>query len=275
MVRYMQEPIVSIIITTRNEEEVIKNLLESIKKQTFKRFEIILVDNNSTDKTVSIAKQYTKAIHRKGPERSVQRNYGAQKARGKYLLFLDADMELSPTILAECVKNIEKEKSGGVIIPEESFGKGYWTQIKAFERTFYIGDETIEAARLYKKKIFDEIKGFDINITGPEDWDLSERVKKKYTLTRIKSFIRHNEGTLSLTALLQKKYYYGLKASRYLANRKSSAISSQTIYMLRPAFYRGWKRLLRNPANTVAMILMLNLEQIAGAAGYLKGKGQK
>jgi len=64
---------------------VIEDLLKSIKKQSYSPIETIIVDNSSIDKTVEIAKKYTKYVFTKGPERSSQRNYGAKKAKGKYL----------------------------------------------------------------------------------------------------------------------------------------------------------------------------------------------
>ena len=63
-------PLVSVIITTKNEEKHIENLLQSIKRQTYKNIEIILVDNYSTDRTREIARKYTDKIYLKGPERS-------------------------------------------------------------------------------------------------------------------------------------------------------------------------------------------------------------
>src|SRR5690242_11687415 len=109
---------VSIIITTKNEENVIENLLKTVKAQTYKDIEVIVVDNNSKDSTKEIAKKFTKLVFDKGPERSAQRNFGAGKATGTYLLFLDADMELEEDVVKQCVEVIAKEKVGGVIIPE-------------------------------------------------------------------------------------------------------------------------------------------------------------
>jgi len=63
-------PLVSVIITTKNEEKHIENLLQSIKRKTYKNIEIILVDNYSTDKTIEIARKYTDKIYLKGLERS-------------------------------------------------------------------------------------------------------------------------------------------------------------------------------------------------------------
>ena len=75
----MTQPLVSIVITTKNEEHNIENCLLSIKEQTYSNIEIILVDNNSNDKTIEIALNFTSKIFNKGLERSAQRNYGMNK----------------------------------------------------------------------------------------------------------------------------------------------------------------------------------------------------
>ena len=69
-------PLVSVVITTRNEEKNIENCLMSIQEQTYKHIEIIVIDNNSSDKTKELSKQYTNKVFNQGPERSAQRNYG-------------------------------------------------------------------------------------------------------------------------------------------------------------------------------------------------------
>ena len=91
----MTQPLISIVITSKNEEHNIENCLLSIKEQTYSNIEIILIDNNSNDKTIEIALNFTSKIFNKGLERSAQRNYGMNEiARGKYVMFLDADMIL-------------------------------------------------------------------------------------------------------------------------------------------------------------------------------------
>lgn len=166
----MKNDLVSIIITTKNSAKTLKSLLVSIKKQSYKRKEIIIVDNNSSDKTLNIAKKYTENIFLKGPERSSQRNYGALKSKGNYLFFLDSDMVLEEHVIKQCVeKSKYKLDKCEVIVPEKSFGKGFWAKAKILERNINEGEFFFEAARFFPKKIFKQAKGYDESLTGPEE----------------------------------------------------------------------------------------------------------
>jgi len=269
----MNNPLVSVLVHTRNSERTIQKHLESIKNQTYKNIEIVAVDNHSTDNTVQILKKYTKHVFIFGPERSAQRNFGAKKASGDFLFVPDSDMQLTKDVVAECVAVVNKNSNiKAVVIPEKSVGVGFWAACKALERSCYLGDTTIEAARFFDKKIFWEMGGYDEKITGPEDWDLPQRIKRKYEIGRINSFIIHDEGELRLTTLIKKKYYYGKQLSRYLSKHSSKTTVAQTMYFLRPAFYRNWKKLVSDPFHTVGMFVMLTSEQFAGLLGFLKGK---
>ena len=72
------DPVVSIIVTTRNEEKKIGACLESILQQSMLPLEMIVVDNFSEDKTTVIAQEYGAKVFQLGPERSAQRNYGVE-----------------------------------------------------------------------------------------------------------------------------------------------------------------------------------------------------
>ncbi len=268
----MNNPLVSVIITTKNEESYLESLLKSINDQTYKKIEIIIVDNNSQDKTKEIARRYTALVFNKGPERSAQRNFGASQAKGEYLLFLDADMELEKSVIEECILEIVKQKVGALIIPEKTIGIGFWAKVKAYERSFYVGDQTMEAARFYKRQVFDVAGKFDEEITGPEDWDLSQNTEKKYGVGRIRSYITHNEGRLSLWGLMKKKYYYAKKTRAYLKKNSINAISPKTIFFLRGAFYKNPEKIFSHPILFCGMMLMLTFELIAGFLGFFESK---
>ncbi len=268
--------LVSIIIPAFNEGKVLRTLFISISKQSYPNIETILVDDSSTDKTSEVAKNFNvKFFRRKHSERSVQRNFGAAKARGKFLFFLDADMELSENVVSECVEKMKDESLGAVVIPEKSVATHYWEKVKAFERSFYNekGDETTDAARFFSRKAFREVGGYDESITGPEDWDLPESVKAKgYKIGRVKSVIFHYERIPNLFSLVKKKYYYALKSHRYIRKQKIAVFSPKTIYFLRPVFYREWKKLLSHPLLTISMFVMFSFELIGAGTGYIQGK---
>ncbi|MDP3940675.1 MAG: glycosyltransferase [bacterium] len=253
-----------------------EKLLTSIKDQSYTEIEIIAVDNFSSDRTYPLLKKYTRNVFRHGPERSAQRNFGADKAKGKYLLIPDSDMILTKDVIRGCVAAAENNaRVKAVVIPEKSFGTGFWAACKTLERKCYENDQSIEAARFFERKTFHSIGGYDEKITGPEDWDLPQRIRSKgFVIGRIKEYILHDEGNLRLFTVVRKKYYYGLKLDAYLRKHPFRNNLSQTIYFLRPAFYRNWSLLLSHPFTTSGMFIMLFCEQVAGFAGFIKGRNQ-
>jgi len=261
---------VSVIITTKNEAVHLPACLTSIKQQTYTNLEIIVVDNHSKDKTKEIAKKYTPHVFDYGPERSAQRNFGAKKARGEYLLFLDADMELSPNVVKECIEMIKDRVA--IVIPEKSFGLGFWAKCKDLERQCYEGVEWMEAARFYTKEVFINAGRFDQQLTGPEDFEFAQRVKARFgahATGRIDSYILHNEGNLSLAKLLQKKYYYGMRMARYRnAPAARGYFQKQSNIFLRFWLYlRHPNMFFRDPIHYVGMVCMKTAEMGALALG--------
>jgi len=93
----MKQPYFSIVIPTLNEEKYLPNLLNDLAEQSWSDFEVIHVDGYSDDKTVTIAKRFSKRFKLKqiiSPRRSAphQRNLGAEAANGEWIIFMDADI---------------------------------------------------------------------------------------------------------------------------------------------------------------------------------------
>jgi glycosyltransferase involved in cell wall biosynthesis len=264
---------VSVIITTRNEEINIKNCLESIKSQSYPadKIEIIVVDNNSIDKTKEIAKEYTQKVYDCGPERSAQRNCGVNQASGKYILYLDSDMILSENVISECVKMCESTNKIALYIPERMIGSGYWVRVRDFERSFY-NATCVDCVRFVRRDKFLEIGGFDEELTGPEDWDFNRRIREFQGLGIIKNPIYHNERKFTISKFLQKKSYYSRTFSIYIRKwgKDDLIIKKQFgfIYRYFGVFIEDgkWKKIIRHPFLTAGMYFL----RIALGFSYLK-----
>ncbi len=101
-------PKFSIIVPVYNVEKYLKKCLDSIKKQTFKDYEVIIVNDGTKDNSMNIAKEYNfKIVNQKNSGLSVARNTGVKHATGEYLIFLDSDDYIEKDLLKEINKSLK------------------------------------------------------------------------------------------------------------------------------------------------------------------------
>lgn len=260
------DPLVSVIITTKNEERNIQNCLESIKNQAYRNIEIIIVDNHSTDDTIKKIKElkienFKLKIFQHGPERSSQRNYGVEKAKGKYILYLDADMSLSKNVIRDCVYELTHRNLVALYIPEIILGNSFFSKVRNFERSFYNGT-VVDATRFIEKGIFMNVGGFDETMSGPEDWDLDKKIKRKGSIGIITSVLFHDESEFNLKKYLIKKKYYIKSFKTYTSKwgiddpdiKRQFSPSYRMIFVF---IEKGkWKKLIIHPILTLGMYLL-------------------
>ena len=180
-------PEISVIIPALNEEKYIKYPLSGLKKQTFTNFETIVVDGGSEDRTAKVAKSAAKVIVDRRRGVSAARNKGAEAAKGKILLFIDADTKPSPKLL-ETYHHIFADKSTiaatGPIYPLErtkcSISVGYKIVSIAFVKTsIFLGKPSIVGSNFaIRADKFKKSGGFNEKLMTYEDWDLSGRITK-------------------------------------------------------------------------------------------------
>jgi len=256
-------PRVTVIITTRNEERNIPACLHALLAQTVPRsaYAIMLVDNNSTDLTVELARPLVDAVFTHGPERSAQRNFGVAHATTPFVLYLDADMRLSPSVLEECLRLMDNDHTlVALFIPEKVIGSGFWIAVRNFERSFY--DATvIDAVRFIRRDAFLAAGGFDTSLCGPEDWDLDRRLAAYGRFALISAPLYHDEGAFSFRRYLRKKAYYARSFDAYARKWNNDATVRKQLgawYRFAGVFFEHgkWRRLLRHPLLASGMYLL-------------------
>lgn len=203
-------PSFSIIIPTRNSAPHIARLFGSLSQQTFENFEIIVVDTDSQDNTWELVQTFGARLLKTNPlgnapqNLSIAKNIGAQSAQGKYLLFLDSDMELPKTLLETCDERIQT--ADALCIKEQVPVSNYWANARGLEKESFFGSLYFEAARCIRKSVFDKIGGYDPQMTSVEDIELQARlVKGNFRIDWISIAIIHHEEQLGLIEYLSKR----------------------------------------------------------------------
>lgn len=233
------QPMVSVIIPTKNSEATIEKCLQSIMMQTYKRIEVIVVDNYSYDNTRQISKRYGAKIHLKGPERSAQINFGAEKAIGKYIYRVDSDFVLQPNVIREAVENCERNGYDAILIHNSSDPTiSLWSKVRKAERDCYRNDDVNVAARFIRKKVFELIGGFDEDLFAAEDYDLHNRlVRHGFRIGRISAEEIHIGEPKHLAEVVREYYYYGQNMSKFI--RKNPKKAFRQLSPLRKSHLKG------------------------------------
>lgn len=257
-------PKVSAILPTRQCVALLDRLLNSVDRQTFRDLEVIVVDNYSTDGTFELASRRARAFQQ-GPERHVQRAFGAEQARGEYLMFFDADMELDATLVEECVR-LGETGCDAVIIPERGGGEGFWAACQKLEKECYWKDPWMEAAnRFIRATTYRDVGGYRTDLIAGEDFELHDRlVERGAKVGRTTAMITHYEDA-RFWRVVRKKFYYGTKMRKIL--REAPVRNAKRFVLLKPAYVRNWRRLLGHPVLTTGVVLMKSVQFLAGVLG--------
>ncbi len=217
----------SVIIPTLNEEKYLKPTLESLTKQTYQNFELIVKDGLSTDNTISVAKEYTDiVIARKDISIGDARNQGAQHVKGDVLVFLDADTSLDISALEYIAKDFNLNNII-LLLPKYGPLKGStdMSKTKKDVARFLIGFENFWRKHVdrfcggmlmpVKTSAFKKVGGFNRRIKCCEDIELSYRLRKVGNIMidyRVKAYFSIRRFVLS--GFIETLHDYGLNAIR-------------------------------------------------------------
>lgn len=200
----------SVIIPAYNEEKHIKQCIESLMQQNYPDFEIIAVDDGSTDKTKDILNDFAskneiiflKQNHL-GPGHA--RNLGVSVSGGEILVFVDSDMSFKEGFLEELVAPIISGKSKGTFSKEEYVANWnfpiarFWQYNQGIFENRMIPKDYPEKAPIFRailKSEFVKAAGFDADIGYTDDWTLSRKLGYESTLVEGAKYYHFNPETL-------------------------------------------------------------------------------
>lgn len=272
---------VSIVIPAYNASKTIEECLDAITKQKFKgKYEVVVVNDGSTDATPALVGKYVKGVKGRGSAQGVRlisqenagpakaRNVGARNAKGRIVIFTDSDCVAKPDFVAEMVKPFEDPKVSGVqgaYLCRQREVMGRFGQLEIEQRYEKMRKEEYidfigSYAAAYKRRVFLEHKGFDESFptASGEDTDLSFRISSaghKFVFNE-KANVYHYHPT-SFLKYLRVKFFRGYW--RVLVYRKhkdkvmADSYTSQTIKL------------------QMGMCYLLGLSLFGFFAGYLVG----
>lgn len=216
MIDSVNDSLVSIIVPIYNAEKYLDSCIQSVLRQTYTNWELILIDDGSTDKSGRIAEEYGFAderitvFHQKNLGVSLARNQGIDEATGNYVVFLDADDELIEDCLAKTV-NIAEETNADVVA-----GRSCENQELFQDRIIWTGAEALE----------NSLKDHLFTYSACAKLIRREFIGK----TRFTPDIRINEDSYFVFQLLCKQNVFVLTNDVIYFYRANSESSSRTVF---------------------------------------------
>jgi glycosyltransferase involved in cell wall biosynthesis len=263
--------LVSVIVPTRNSARFLSACLESIKSQSYPDIEIIVVDNQSTDGTLDLARKFTNKVFTWGPERSAQMNFGVSHAAGRFVYKVDSDFVLDPLVVEACVSEAAKGFDAIVVHNSPDTRVSWIARVRKFEVDMYKYDLDHSSARFISKDVYEGIGGFDESITAGEDYDFQNRLNAGgYKTGFISPEAVHLGEPVSLWRHMSKYFMYGSDFVAY-AERNPKASKTQLSF-IRPVYLRNWRQFLRHPIRGGTFVAYSACKFAFGGAGFVIGR---
>ena len=253
--KYRNRPLVSIIIPSFNEAGVIERCLDSILKSSYKKFEIIVVDDASKDKTKQVVADYIKShrkfkiklvVKRKNAGRGGALNAGFKKSKGQLIMALDADCTLDKPALKNIVRHFAMDAglsalaSNVRIMPYPSMISllqefEYITNFRTKKVNTFANAEYIigGSGAVYRREIFQKLKGFNETMLT-EDIALSLSIaklgNKQFKLFYGSDVIVYTEPVPSYRSLFNQRYRWKLGILQAMFHHRGLFFSTKSIY---------------------------------------------
>jgi len=201
-------PQISIVIPVYNAQKTLEKCLQSIFNQTYKNFEIIAINDGSTDQSLEVLKKYQDKItilNQNNQGAAAARNAGAKIAKGQFLIFCDADIIMDPQMLELMLKALENEPKASYTYSAFKFG------LKTFRLWEFNSEKLkkmpyIHTTSLIRKEHFG---GFDQKLKRFQDWDLwLTMLERGYSGKFIPEILFTVSSGGTMSSWLPKAFYY-------------------------------------------------------------------
>lgn len=213
----MKKELVSVTIPTYNSEKTLKKTLESVKNQTYKNIELIIIDSYSKDKTLEIAKKFKARIVMCRGKLLEARIKGAKASKGEYVLLLDSDQILERTVIERAVEKMKEYDS--LWFFERAYNRKKWLPSlydadRLLVQNYWEPDEDIVLPRFFKKnfllKAYNKIPKKYIDMCAAQDhivlWHEFKNLTNKNGM--VENAVQHIEPG-SLKVLFKKQWRWG------------------------------------------------------------------
>lgn len=285
----MKKPVISVVICAYNAADCIQGILESLRHQHFTDFEVVVVNDGSTDSTADSARRAgARVIDIEHRGLSAARNTGIRNARADIVAIIDADCYASPQWLEEIHKELsrgEEVVTGNTRIPRSTFlgdcisGLGYpggghlgfekmWPVDKKGYTTHLAGGNCG-----FNKKCLEEIGMFNekLTITGDDVYVSRKLLERGRKIKYNPAMIMHHQPRKDLRSFLRWHYARG-KGSYFLEEQLGSL---GQFYSLRLWSAKNMLRKYWNDPKIVVMVPLLAISFLAQKAGYVTQWGKE
>jgi glycosyltransferase involved in cell wall biosynthesis/SAM-dependent methyltransferase len=203
--------LVSVVVPCFNQAGFLGEAVESVLAQTYPHFELIVVDDGSTDNTAEVTSRYpgVRLVSQGNQGLSAARNAGLRASSGDFVVFLDADDRLKPEALEIGLATIRANPqcafvSGQVELTNHDGSLMRAGQHRVIDRAHYRmllqGNDILSGATvMYRRQVFDVVEGFDPDLPACEDYDLALRVARQfpaYTHDHVVAEYRRHGGNM-------------------------------------------------------------------------------
>lgn len=224
-----EDSIISVIITCYNHGKFLGEAIKSVEAQTFKNFELLIIDDGSTDNTALVAGEFTWAhyIYQPNAGLSAARNTGLKHAAGDYILFLDADDRLLPDALRHSIEAMRVHPDAGFVFGGHHFinkegviygglqTSDFNRAAKPYENLLISNFIAMHGAVLFRRQVLQEIGGYDTALPSCEDYDvylkIATRFKVCYHHHIIAEYRKHGENMTTNHGRMLKYALFVLK----------------------------------------------------------------